>query len=50
MQGKFFAYHYSATLPLVAFLAGLGLYKLWRRCLMGGGASTKGESSRAELV
>jgi hypothetical protein len=36
MQGKFFAYHYSATLPLVAFLAGLGLYKLWRRCLMGG--------------
>jgi hypothetical protein len=36
MQGKFFPYHYSATLPLVAFLAGLGLYKLWRRCLMGG--------------
>jgi 4-amino-4-deoxy-L-arabinose transferase-like glycosyltransferase len=36
MQGKFFPYHYSATLLLVAFLAGLGLYKLWRRCLMGG--------------
>lgn len=36
MQGKFFAYHYAATLPLVAMLAGLGLYKLWRRCLMGG--------------
>ena len=36
MQGKFFAYHYSATLPLIAFIAGLGLYKLWRRCLMGG--------------
>jgi hypothetical protein len=36
MQGKFFPYHYSATLPLVAFLSGLGLYKLWRRCLMGG--------------
>lgn len=36
MQGKFFAYHYAATLPLVAFLAGLGLYKLWRRCLLGG--------------
>jgi hypothetical protein len=39
MQGKFFAYHYGATLPLIAMLAGLGLYKLWRRCLGGlGGA------------
>lgn len=36
MQGKFFAYHYGATLPLIALLAGLGLYKLWRRCLVGG--------------
>jgi hypothetical protein len=36
MQGKFFPYHYGATLPLVAFLAGLGLYKLFRRCLAGG--------------
>jgi len=36
MQGKFFAYHYGATLPLIALLAGLGLYKLWRRCLQGG--------------
>jgi hypothetical protein len=36
MQGKFFAYHYGATLPLIAVLGGLGLYKLWRRCLAGG--------------
>lgn len=36
MQGKFFAYHYSATLPLVCFLAGLGYYKLWRRLFMAG--------------
>ena len=36
MQGKFFPYHYTATVPLLAFLAGIGLYKLWRRCLMGG--------------
>src|SRR6186713_779687 len=36
MQGKFFQYHYGATLPLVMFVAGLGLYKLWRRCLAGG--------------
>ena len=36
MQGKFFPYHYGATLPLIAFLAGLGLYKLWRRCLVRG--------------
>jgi hypothetical protein len=36
MQGKFFPYHYAATLQLIGFLAGLGLYKLWRRCLAGG--------------
>jgi len=36
MQGKFFPYHYAATLPLVAFIAGLGCYKLFRRCLAGG--------------
>jgi len=36
MQGKFFPYHYAATLPLVGFLAGLGCYKLFRRCLAGG--------------
>ncbi|MEO6603898.1 MAG: glycosyltransferase family 39 protein, partial [Polyangiaceae bacterium] len=36
MQGKFFPYHYAATLQLISFLAGLGLYKLWRRCMNGG--------------
>jgi hypothetical protein len=36
MQGKFFAYHYAATLPLIASIAGIGLYKLWMRCLAGG--------------
>lgn len=36
MQGKFYPYHYGATLPLIAAIAGLGLYKLWRRCLVGG--------------
>ncbi len=36
LQGKFFAYHYAASLQLIGFLAGLGLYKLWRRCLPGG--------------
>ncbi|HTA92762.1 MAG TPA: glycosyltransferase family 39 protein [Polyangiaceae bacterium] len=36
MQGKFFPYHYAATLQLIGFLAGLGLYKLWRRCATGG--------------
>src|SRR5688500_17752426 len=36
MQGKFFPYHYAATLPLIAFVAGLGFYKLWRRCLAAG--------------
>ncbi len=33
MQGKFFPYHYAATLPLLALVSGLGWYKLWRRCL-----------------
>jgi hypothetical protein len=36
MQGKFFPYHYGATLPLISLLAGLGFYKLWKRCLFGG--------------
>jgi hypothetical protein len=39
MQGKFFPYHYAATLVLVAFIAGLGLYKLYRRCLVSGPGS-----------
>ncbi len=36
MQGKFFPYHYGATLPLISLLAGLGFHKLWKRCLFGG--------------
>ncbi len=39
MQGKFFPYHYGATLVLVAFLAGLGIYKLFRRSLVAGPGS-----------
>lgn len=39
MQGKFFPYHYAATLLLISFLAGLGLYKLFRRCLLAGPGS-----------
>jgi hypothetical protein len=30
LQAKFFGYHYSATLPLLALVAGLGLAKTWR--------------------
>ncbi|MCB9590792.1 MAG: glycosyltransferase family 39 protein [Polyangiaceae bacterium] len=36
MQGKFFPYHYAATFPLLALLAGVGFIKLWRLCLTGG--------------
>ena len=36
MQGKFFPYHYAATLPLLAMVAGLGVYKVWRRSLQAG--------------
>ncbi len=39
MQGKFFPYHYAATLLLVALLAGIGIYKLFRRCLVAGPGS-----------
>jgi hypothetical protein len=39
MQGKFFPYHYGATLLLIAFMSGLGLYKLYRRCLVAGPGS-----------
>jgi dolichyl-phosphate-mannose-protein mannosyltransferase len=42
MQGKFFPYHYTASLQLIAFLAGLGLYKLWRRCVAGAGGGFGG--------
>ncbi len=30
MQAKFFQYHFSGTLPLLALYAGLGFAKLWR--------------------
>ena len=39
MQGKFFPYHYAATLLMIAFMSGLGLYKLYRRCLVAGPGS-----------
>ena len=29
MQAKFFEYHYGATIPLLAFIAGIGWSKLW---------------------
>lgn len=31
IQGKFFQYHYGASFPLIALIAGQGYYKLWRR-------------------
>ena len=31
MQGKFFPYHYGATWPLTALLAGLGFHRVWER-------------------
>lgn len=31
MQGKFFPYHYGATWPLTALLAGLGYWRVWER-------------------
>lgn len=31
MQGKFFPYHYGATWPLTAMLAGLGFFRVWEK-------------------
>jgi hypothetical protein len=31
LQAKFFPYHYGATIPLLAWLGSIGLYKLWLR-------------------
>jgi hypothetical protein len=39
MQGKFFPYHYAATLLLIALIGGIGIYKLFRRCLVAGPGS-----------
>src|SRR5690606_35161969 len=30
MQAKYFEYHYGASIPLLAFIAGLGWFKIWR--------------------
>ncbi|HEY3234905.1 MAG TPA: glycosyltransferase family 39 protein [Polyangiaceae bacterium] len=36
IQSKFFQYHFSPSLLLISFIAGLGVYKLWRRCVASG--------------
>ena len=36
MQGKFFPYHYGASLVLGSLIAGLGAWKLWQRALAKG--------------
>jgi hypothetical protein len=36
MQGKFFPYHYGASLVVGSLVAGLGAYKMWRRALTTG--------------
>ncbi len=33
LQGKFFPYHYGASLVIGSLIAGLGAYKMWRRAL-----------------
>jgi hypothetical protein len=40
MQAKYFEYHYGASVPLLAFIAGLGWFKIWRAATRehGGGA------------
>lgn len=30
LQAKFFEYHYGASIPLLAFIAGLGWFRIWR--------------------
>jgi hypothetical protein len=38
IQAKFFEYHFAATVPMVALIAGLGFFKIWRKALAQGGA------------
>lgn len=40
MQAKYFEYHYGASVPLLAFVSGLGWFKIWRAATRehGGGA------------
>lgn len=38
VQAKFFQYHFGASIPLIALIAGQGYYKLWRR--LGPGSSS----------
>lgn len=40
MQAKYFEYHFGASVPLLAFVAGLGWFKIWRAATRerGGGA------------
>ncbi len=40
IQGKFFQYHYGASIPFLGLMAGQGYYKLWRRLGPGSLSST----------
>ncbi len=40
LQAKFFPYHYGATWPVTAMLAGLGFHKLWKQSMRAGSIGT----------
>lgn len=40
IQGKFFQYHFGASIPLIALIAGQGFYKLWKRVALGSVSGT----------
>lgn len=50
MQGKFFAYHWGATWPVTALLAGLGIWKVWQQVHVRGRFATAAFFAAAALV
>ena len=40
VQGKFFQYHFLASVPLIGLIAGHGFYKLWKRVALGSVSGT----------
>lgn len=54
LQAKFFEYHYGATIPLLAFIAGVGWFKIWRMATQGerlnGGAGAIAFASLVAVV
>jgi hypothetical protein len=50
MQGKFFPYHYGASLVLGSLVAGLGMYKVWQKAVARGPAAILAFAATVPLI